>query len=257
MRESMETTASSGAEVVNFRIVASGALDPQEALAFQERVLATFHGGDSLQYTVVLGNGELPTDAVSGADSAEKKQELKEWLDADLRTILPDAGISTRTANCLLREGLKTRRHLFLYGKQNLNDIRNFGSQSMAETMRLIKNEFGMELEDTPGLEYAATISDDISQLPACLYIDTNYRRGSLDWGRDTISSLADLLQMPLDTIEDKFVSKRDTRVFVDGRYVENPYTPQEEAEHRERAQDYKNRAEELAARFTELKQSH
>lgn len=185
-------------ESIDFRVVASGSLDPSSAAELQRRVCEVFCGIDGLSFSVTVGHGEVS----DRQEIDDVNKEFKQWLDSDLTTSLQEAGVSTRTYNCIGREGIKTFRQALLYGESRISDIRNLGNKSMVEVRQIIENNpFGQTLQKYPSLKYAATICDDISQVPAFFAIDTYGAAYPFD-------SVGDVLAMPLDDIVKNYVRR-------------------------------------------------
>jgi hypothetical protein len=248
MSEFERPSAASGTEPINFRVVASGSLDPTIALDFQQRIIEVLSGMDTLRFSLEISNDELPELTRTGERAEALSPAAQEWLDTDVESLLENSGASSHTKNCLSRNSLTSRRHLLLYGRQRLSDLRGFGVKSMSEVLDIVENNaFGIELLDKPGLDYAVTICKDASQVPGCIYMRT---------GWDTTTSLAGLAAMSPQEIVKRYIYTRPERKLDNGRWIEEPHSREERKAYRMKAEAFKERAMKLVSEFNRQKTS-
>lgn len=233
-------------EVVDFRVVASGSLNPRNAAELQRRVLEVFSAIDGLSYSVTLGQGE-PTEPEK--EETYEDKELRQWLDTNFLDVLKESRASKRTTNCVGYEKISTVRQALLYGRSRFMDIRNFGVKCMTEIdVALDNNSFGITFQENPSLEYAVTICTDLTQLPAYFAIKSDYLRSN--------TSIVDILNMPISDIAARYVSKRPVKEYNlhEKQYIENPYTAEEQQRYIDEAIEYKQQAEECGRKFDRIK---
>lgn len=70
-------------------------------------------------------------------------------LTADYAVSVQDLGLSSRSLNCLMREGISTVGELVARSEADLLDIRNFGAKSISEIKDKLAS-LGMSLKDSP-----------------------------------------------------------------------------------------------------------
>ncbi len=102
------------------------AIKPRDAIASAGKTLVELFG--------LVEIGPAATDASLTADYAISVQDL---------------GLSSRSLNCLMREGIATVGELVARSEADLMDIRNFGAKSISEIKDKLAS-MGMSLKDSP-----------------------------------------------------------------------------------------------------------
>lgn len=111
-------------------------LSPRDALASAGKTLVELFGLARELNVEAEGIeiGPSPTDAA---------------LAADLALPVTEMGLSQRSMNCLMREGIHTVGELVVRSEADLMDIRNFGQKSITEVKDKLA-ELGLGLKDSP-----------------------------------------------------------------------------------------------------------
>lgn len=235
-------------ELLNFRLVASGSFEQARAAEIQQRVIAALSAFDGLLFSVTIGRGE-PIDAEAETESQlGDKEALRQWLNSEIARPLEEADVSARARHCLRREEIKTYRDLLLWGEAGLSDIRNFGAKSLTEVENFIRdNPFGMKLEREPSLAYAASICDDVSQLPI------HFAKISFPSYRKPNMPLPDFAAMSAEEIAEKYLINHYAKYDYDLQKWVEP-DPEEEKEFYVQAREMKQQAVNCIQEFARLK---
>lgn len=103
---------------LNLIIETDGTIDPKDAFEQASAILIN-------QYTALAGTTRVLSAPAPGQDFKEE--------DAGLAVSVEDLGLSARTANALLNNGIKTVRDLVMLSESDLKELKGFGSKAFDE----------------------------------------------------------------------------------------------------------------------------
>jgi DNA-directed RNA polymerase subunit alpha len=138
--EEQKATKESTCDELKIAIATDGSITPIEAISLAAKILV-----EHLNVFVDLGSIASGLQVMSAIEQASSPSVASI---STLSTPITDLNLTTRSYNCLVRQGIKTVQEILNMNREQIASIKNLGKKSLYEIMKVLKTR-GYEIKKT------------------------------------------------------------------------------------------------------------